>query len=137
MKNNVQFLETELKKEDYNLKLLNKLKQSLTNYLIKKYLYDNNELDRFKLNFEINPKRNDNRIDIYKKGWKDPIGYIEIEYKDNNILYTFVVRDILTKERVFSMKTFKSYKTLVKRLDLYKKYLKENIEWSSYEKCNQ
>ena len=121
MKNNVQFLETELKKEDYNLKLLNKLKQSLTNYLIKKYLYDNNELDRFKLNFEINPKRNDNRIDIYKKGWKDPIGYIEIEYKDNNILYTFVVRDILTKERVFSMKTFKSYKTLVKHLDLYKK----------------
>ena len=121
MKNNVQFLETELKKEGYSIELLNKLEQSLTNYLIKKYLYDNNELDRFKLNFEINPKRNDNRIDIYKKGWVDPIGYIEIGYKDNNILYTFVVIDILTKERVVSMNTFKSYKTLVKHLDLYKK----------------
>lgn len=123
MKNNVQFLETELKKEGYNLELLNKLKKQLTSYLIKKYLYDNNELDRFKLNFENNPER----IDIYIKGWVDPIGHIKIEYKDSNLFYTFTVIDITTEKQDTSTKTFKSYKTLIKHLDMYKNYIKRNI----------
>lgn len=122
MKNNVQFLEIELKKEGYNLELLNKLKQSLTSYLIKKYLYDNNELDRFKLNFKNNPER----IEIYKKGGLKSIGYIKIEYKDNNLFYIFTVIDITTEKQDTSTETFKSYKTLIKHLDMYKNYIKRN-----------
>lgn len=123
MKNSVQYIETELKKEGYSFNLLNKLKEHLTNYLIKKYLYDNNELDRFKLNFKNNPER----IEIYKKGCLESIGHIKIEYKDSNLFYTFTIIDVSIDKQITSTKTFKSYKTLIKQLDLYKNYIKKNI----------
>lgn len=120
MKNSVQYIETELKKEGYSFNLLNKLKKHLTSYLIKKYLFDNNELDRFKLNFKNNPER----IEICKKGDLESIGHIKIEYKDSNLFYTFTIIDISTEKQVTSTKTFKSYKTLIKQLDQYKNYIK-------------
>lgn len=129
MKNSAQYIETELKKEGYSFNLFNKLKERLTDYLIKKYLFDNNELDRFKLNFENNPER----IEIYKKGNSESIGYIKIEYKDSNLFYTFTIIGISTEKQVTSTKTFKSYKTLIKHLDQYKNYIKGK----SYEKCSQ
>lgn len=94
--------------KEYFISLIN----SLNKYLNYKFSYNYNELSKYYLFFKIN----NNSINITNKVNKD-IGRIEIQYKDNEVIYIIKIYE-------YGIKTFKNYISVSKYIKKYKNYIK-------------
>lgn len=84
---------------------------SIRQYLNGKFSYNYNELSKYYLFFKIN----NNSINITNKVNKD-IGRIEIQYKDNEVIYIIKIYE-------YGIKTFKNYISVSKYIKEYKNYI--------------